>query len=308
MNGRTLVARRSGVDVRSGTGGAHGTFGELLQGALPGEVYFLVTFPITRCSRAWFRFDQDGPLRVFPSHKVKSLRLARAMLDAHGTGEGGTLVLDSDLPIGKGLSSSSADLVATARAVGSVLGLDASPTAVEGWLRPIEPTDGVMHPGIVVFEHRAVRLRAPLGVLPATVVLAVDEGGLLDTVAFNQRPKHYSDDEMSEYEVLVRTLSGAVRDGDLPVVGAVASRSAILNQRLVPKRNLDAMLRLADEIGALGVVCAHSGTMLGLLLAEGDADHQRKLAAARAACMALDGVTTLFRALTFEDTEHPHAL
>lgn len=308
MSGPTLVARRSGVDVRSGTAEANGTFGELLQGALPGGVDFLVTLPITRCSRAWFRFDPDGPLRVFPSHKLKSLRLARAMLEVHGTGTGGTLVIDCDLPIGKGLASSSADLVATARAVGGVLGLDASPEAVEGWLRPIEPTDGVMHPGIVVFEHRAVRLRTALGMLPATVVVAVDEGGLLDTVRFNQRPKHYSDDEMSEYEVLVRTLSGAVHDGDLAAVGAVATRSAVLNQRPVPKRNLDAMRRLADEIGALGVVCAHSGTMLGLLLAEQAAGHRRRLAAARAGCMALPGITTLFRALTFEETEHAHAV
>lgn len=308
MSGPTLVARRSGVDARSGTGEAYGTFGELLQGALPGGVDFLATFPITRSSRAWFRFDQDGPLRVFPSHKVKSLRLAREMLAVHGTGAGGTLVLDSDVPIGKGLASSSADLVATARAMGGVLGLDASPEAVEGWLRPIEPTDGVMHPGIVVFEHRAVRLRAALGMLPATVVVAVDEGGLLDTVTFNQRPKQYSDAQMSEYEVLVRTLSRAVRAGDLPVVGAVATRSAVLNQRLAPKRNLGAMLRLADEIGVLGVVCAHSGTMLGLLLAEGEAGHQRKLAASRAACVALPGVTTLFRALTLAETEHPDAI
>lgn len=307
MTGQTLAARRTGADVRTGTGSAHGTFGELLQGVLPGGVDFLVTLPITRRSLVRFRHDPDGPLRVFPAHKAKSLRLARAMLEAHGGGVGGTLVLDSDLPVGKGLASSSADLVATARAVARGLGLDDSPESVEAWLRPIEPTDGVMYPGIVVFEHRAVRLRTSLGTLPPTTIVAVDEGGLLDTVAFNRRPKHYSETDAAEYARLVAALGTAVRDRDLAAVGAVATRSAELNQRLAPKRNLAAMVELAGRTGALGVVCAHSGTMLGLLLDETDPGYRRTLATARAACAALPGTSAVFRTVTPEGTDYAHA-
>ncbi|WAP60624.1 GHMP family kinase ATP-binding protein [Streptomyces sp. S465] len=304
MREPALVARRPGVDLREGAGTACGTFGELLQGVLPDGVDFLVTFPITRGTRAWFRYDPDGPLNVFPSHKTKSLRLARAMFDAQGVGGGGSLVLDSGLAVGKGLASSSADLVATARAVGAVLGLDTSPAAVEGWLRPIEPTDGVMHPGIVVFEHRTVRLRASLGTLPPATVVAVDEGGHLDTVTFNQRPLHRTPAQKREYERLIGDLTMAVGRGDLARAGAIATRSAVLNQRHVPKRNLDAMIRVSDEIGALGVVCAHSGTMLGLLLDAGDPDHQHKLSAAAAACSRLPGATTVFRSFTSPGSAH----
>jgi L-threonine kinase len=307
VTGQTLAVRRTGADVRSGTATAHGTFGELLQGALPGGVDFLVTLPITRRSLVRFRHDPDGPLRVYPADRTKSLELARAMLEAHGGGAGGTLVLDSDLPVGKGLASSSADLVATARAVARGLGLDDSPPAVERWLRPIEPTDGVMYPDIVVFEHRAVRLRATLGALPQLTVVAVDEGGLVDTVAFNRRPKHYSEAETAHYAHLVAVLEAAVREGDLSAVGAVATRSARLNQRLAPKRNLAAMTGLADRLGALGVVCAHSGTMLGLLLDEAAPDYGRSLAAARTACAGLPGTTVVFRTAIPEGTEHAHA-
>lgn len=303
MTRPTLAARRSGVDVRSGFGDAFGTFGELLQGCLPGGTDFLVTFPITRCSRAWFRFDRAGPLRVFPSDRVKSLSLAKAILAGSGNSGGGVLVLDSDLPVGKGLASSSADLVATARAVGSVLGLDVSPESVERWLRPIEPTDGVMYPGIVVFEHRAVRLRSALGTLPALKVVAVDEGGQVDSVAFNQRHKHYTNPETAEYSELLQALAEAIAAMDLTAVGAIATRSAVMNQRLAPKRNLDAMLRIARDCGALGVACAHSGTMLGILLATGDADHKRKLAVVRAACSALPGSTAVFSSCTSNDRE-----
>jgi uncharacterized protein involved in propanediol utilization len=304
----TLAARRSGVDVRSDVGDAFGTFGELLQGSLPGGADFLVTFPITRCSRAWFRLDPAGPLRVFPSDKVKSRSLAEAMLAECGVAAGGILILDSNLPVGKGLASSSADLVATARAVGRVLGLDTSPEAVEKWLRAIEPTDGVMYPGIVAFEHRAVRLRSSLGTLPPLKVVAVDEGGELNTVLFNEHPKRYSDSELAEYAALLQALADAVAAADLATVGAIAARSAVLNQRFAPKQNLDAMLQIAQDAGALGVVCTHSGTMLGILLPEEEPGHRQRLAAVRAACAKLPGTTAAFRSRTSEEMENMRAV
>jgi L-threonine kinase len=291
--------RRLGVDVAAGAGRAFGTFGELLQGTLPDGVDFLVTMPIDRYATAWFRLDPNGPLLVFPSHKFKSRALARSMLG----GAGGTLVVDGDLPVGKGLASSSADLVATARAVGGALGLATDPSAVEDWLRPIEPTDGVMYAGVVAFEHRRVRLRRFLGVLPPMTVVAVDEGGQLDTVAFNLHPKPYSDGDRREYAQLLETMTHAISTTDLPAVGAVATRSAVLNQRIVPKRNLDAMIRISREAGALGVVCAHSGTMTGVLLADGVADHERRLAVVRNACAQLPGAVSVFRSFVF--TERP---
>ncbi|MDT0440128.1 MULTISPECIES: GHMP family kinase ATP-binding protein [Streptomyces] len=305
MTGPAPAARRAGVDLDEGTGAACGTFGELLQGVLPDGTAFLVTFPITFGTRAWFRLDRHGPLRVYPAHKTKSLTLARTMLDARGAGGGGSLVLDSDLLIGKGLASSSADLVATARSVGTVLGLDTSPAAVEDWLRPIEPTDGVMHPGVVVFEHRSVRLRARLGTLPPVTVVAVDEGGRLDTVSHNRRPRHVPPAVAAEYARLVDDLATAVGRADLRAVGAVTTRSAVLNQRWLPKRHLDALTGIADRVGALGVVCAHSGTMLGVLLDATAPGHDETLATARAACERLPGTLSVYRSAAA--TDHPSA-
>ncbi|MFB7908824.1 kinase [Kitasatospora sp. NPDC056076] len=299
----SFASPRPGVDLRTGSARAFGTFGELLQGALPGGQEFLVTLPVDRWARARFRLDPGGPLRVFPSHKTKTRRVAEAMLAACGRPAGGVLLLDGDLPVGKGMASSSADLVATVRAVGAAVGLDTSPAEVERWLRPIEPTDGVMHPEVVAFEHREVRLRERLGGLPAATVVAVDEGGLLDTVAFNRVPKVFSPAQRAEYAELLAELGAALRAGDLARVGAVTTRSAVLNQRLAPKRNLDAVLAIAERVGAAGVVCAHSGTLLGVLLDENDADHGPRLAAALAACSTLPGTTTTVRALTLQDME-----
>ncbi|WP_217649774.1 kinase [Saccharopolyspora flava] len=295
MTEPALAARRAGVDLNEGAAAARGTFGELLQGILPDGTDFLATFPITHGTRAWFRYDRSGPPRVYPANRTKSLRLARAMLAAGGAGGGGTLILDSDLLVGKGLASSSADLVATARAVGGVLGLDVSPSGVEDWLRPIEPTDGVMHPGVVLFDHRNVELRARLGPVPPATVVAVDEGGLVDTVAHNRRARRVTPVLAAEYARLADDLTAAIGAQDLTAVGAVATRSAVFNQRWLPKRNLEALIRIAGDLGAAGVVCTHSGTMAGLLLDATDPGHAEAIAAARAACARLPGTTSVYR-------------
>jgi L-threonine kinase len=242
---------------------------------------------------------------VFPAHKHKAARLATALLaeavGLAGAPLGGTLVLDSDIPDGKGLASSSADLVATARAVAAVLGLPGHPAAIEDQLRPIEPTDGVMYTGVVAFEHRRVRLRRALGELPALTVVGVDEGGQVDTVAFNHRPKPFAEAERCEYAALLDHCGQSIMDGDLAALGAVATRSAQLNQRLQPKRLLDPVLRICAEVGGLGVVAAHSGTMLGILLADHDSDYPARLATALRACQALpDATATVFHTLTFD--------
>ncbi len=199
--------------MTGGVDSAFGTFGELLQGVLPDGVDFLVTFPITRRARAWFRLEPSGPLRVYPTHKRRSLRVARTLLESAGHPGGGTLVIDSELPVGKGLASSSADLVATVRVVGGALGLDTSPAAIEDWLRRIEPTDGVMYPGVVAFDHRRVRLRSFLGTLPALTVVAIDEGGRVDTVAFNRLPKPFSAAEKDEWNRCCASVPRPARSG-----------------------------------------------------------------------------------------------
>ncbi|MGW8354472.1 GHMP family kinase ATP-binding protein [Streptomyces wedmorensis] len=246
---------------------AFGTFGELLQGALPDDgPDFLVTLPIARWATATFEYTsaRDG-VEVFPATKTKARRVAEAVLARYAAG-GGSLRLDGSLPEGKGLASSSADLVATARAVASALGVDLPPRVVEDVLREIEPTDGVMYPGVVAFRHRDVELLDRLGALPPMTIVGIDEGGTVDTVAFNRIPKNFTAAERDEYARLLDDVRTAVRAGDAAAIGRVATRSAHLNQRLCRKRTLDAMTALSAEIGGVGVVTAHSGSTIGLLL------------------------------------------
>ena len=105
-----------------------------------------------------------------------------------------------------------------------------------------------------------------LGAPPPMRVVALDFGGNVDTLAFNgvNRDRALNRLEAQFGEALSLVESG-IRTNNPAAVGEGATLSAIANQQLLYKPQLDAVLRLAEEVGAVGVNAAHSGTVLGML-------------------------------------------
>ncbi|MES0039745.1 hypothetical protein NKJ74_31825 [Mesorhizobium sp. M0046] len=259
-----------------------GTFGELLQGQLPvGSVprdpHFLVTMPIAVFARAHFMpISGTGSVTVYPSHKVKAKRLAEKLVVAIGA-SGGILLLQSELPEGKGLASSSADLVATARSIACCFNRRIRTSLIEKLMAEIEPSDGVMYPGVVAYQQRACGLLSFLGQMPPLAIVGIDEGGAVETVDYDQRRGEISAGHRAEYRELLDRVRIAVPRGDTATIGRIATASALLHQERTPKKYLDSMLKASEATGALGVIVTHSGTMVGILLDRMAADFPRKL-------------------------------
>jgi uncharacterized protein involved in propanediol utilization len=272
-------AREEGAST--GIGKCFGTFGELLQGVLPGqEREFLVTLPIARYSTVRFTVSSGSrEICVYPSHKEKSRRLAEKLMRIFGLDSGGLLSVQSQLPAGKGCASSSADMVATALAIQSAFGVSISRASLARVMNSIEPSDGVMYRGIVSFYHREGVLRKFLGYLPSLTLVGLDEGNQVDTVEFNRRSKPFGSARRAEYENLLLGIEEAVARGDLKSLGEISTRSAILNQDLLPKTHLDLLLDMRRRYKALGIVNAHSGTHLGLLFDPGSLNRSQSLPA-----------------------------
>lgn len=266
--GYRLPNQARGDSARTSIGRCFGTFGELLQGVLSDqEREFLVTLPIARYSTARFTASSGSrEICVYPPHKEKSRLLAEKLMHVFGLESGGSLSVQSELPAGKGCASSSADMVSTALAIQSAFGVSISQASLAQVMSSIEPSDGVMYRGIVSFYHREGVLRKFLGYLPSLTIVGLDEGGQVDTVEFNGRSKPFGQARRAEYEELLFGMERAVLRGDLGSLGEISTRSAILNQDILPKTHLDLLLDMRRRYKALGVVIAHSGTHLGLLL------------------------------------------
>lgn len=279
-----------------GVGRCSGTFGELLQGVDMNNEDFLVTFPVNRFSTVrYMPFNED--LLVYPVHKQKSRRLAEMILEHYHKPIRGIIEISSDLPEGKGLASSSADLVATARAIQSYFDLPMSNEVLECFLAKIEPTDGVMYSGITAFYHKQVKLNQILGHLPSLTVMSIDEGGEVDTVIFNQCKKKFSDHERHAYQTLLQLMIESVAAQDLLTIGSISTQSAMLNQRFIEKKTFSDLSNINREIGGLGIITAHSGTSIGILLNPSEDQYEFKLYQAHK-CMQQIGEPMIFHSLS----------
>lgn len=253
--------------IRSATASAPGSCGELAQGMLRGD-YFLVSCPIDMRSTASVELapgsgDIRAPASAPKARRAVALTLAhfcRADLDAQ-------LRLQSPLPRGKGMASSTADVAAAIAATAAALAAPMPPALIAQIALRVEPSDGIMLPGIAVFDHKRGNLARALGDPPPMRVLALDFGGGVDTLAFNRvnRDRALKRLQPAFAEALALIKRG-IRSRSPAEVGAGATLSALANQPLLYKPQLDPALRLSREVNGLGVNAAHSGAALGILL------------------------------------------
>ncbi|MBI4320797.1 MAG: GHMP kinase [Chloroflexi bacterium] len=217
-----------------------------------------MTVEITRRTDHW----------EFPAESPKAAAAVRAGLAYLGRENfGGVLTIESGLPRGKGMASSTADVVGAIHAVCAALGQIISPEEVARLALGIEPTDGSAFPDIALFDHRSGRIYENLGACPPIDIVVLDFGGEVDTVAFNQcdRSELLRELEPEAAEAL-RLVRRGLTIGDVRAIGRGATLSAKANQNVLHKPQLDAVIAVADEIDALGVNVGHSGTVVGVLL------------------------------------------
>lgn len=278
MKNDQLILEKVNEVTKKGTGKAFGTFGEMLQGILPDNLNFLVTLPIGRYSLCHFYPQpEQTDLHIKPAHKKKSLQLAKDILLSYGLPLGGQVEIRSELREGKGLASSTADMIATARAIEDSFKLKIPVNELESMIRKIEPSDGIMYQGVVSYFHREVKLKERIGCCPPLSILAIDEGGVIDTVTFNLEPKPFTDLNKNEYQTLLDELTLAIKTGNVRRLGDVTTRSAELNQLLHPKKTLEKMKTINKAIGGSGIVTAHSGTYIGIIISRDDPEYHAKI-------------------------------
>lgn len=250
---------------------APGTCGELVQGALDGQD-FLVNCPIDLYSFATVKTHPEPGLHISSPGKFSKIRDTLLLAsEQHGLQLAHQLNVFSDIPRGKGMASSSADITAAFTAVNEHCGVAMAPECFSTVVTEIEPSDCVNFPGIAHLNHLTGHLFESLPVPRGLKVLIVDCGGNVDTITFNrvQARQIYKTHEAYLRDT-VFTLKKGLHTGDLEAVAFAATCSAKLNQQIMFKPQFDKLLELALSSGALGVNCAHSGTVLGVLYREDD--------------------------------------
>lgn len=255
-----------------GVGAGIGTCGELVQGVTSAGEHFTVSCPIERSAAVEVMARPAERTRVvgLAPYQSKMVLAARRTLEVL---EVGSHHLDvrhrSDLDIGKGMGSSTADITAVARGVGAAFGRVMSPEQLAGIATSIEPSDGSMYPGIVAMARASGRVVRPLDWTPRFVIVMVVPPETYDTgtAVLHDRGRH-----ADEYEDILDSLELAAHARRGQPFADAAARSAELNQSYLPNPHYPRLRAMQRSLRADGVVVGHTGTVAGLLFLSGERD------------------------------------
>jgi L-threonine kinase len=280
-----------------------GSCGELVQGVVDG-VDFHITCPVEIFSSATVSETKSGALQVkrdqCAGHTDKVVRAIDEIVEryaientsGHGiarhtksgdlcfsgdySSEGLLIELINALPVGKGMASSTADIGSAVAALARYMNIDLRAADVAEIALKIEPTDGVLFDGIVLFDHVAGERFESIGSAPLLEIIVLEPPDGIDTVAFNRRKtrnKSVSERLAGANEAIIKETIEMVREGlstfNHAAIGQAATLSARMNQTLLFKPELDDIIEMSQRRGALGVNVAHSGSVFGIILEAG---------------------------------------
>ncbi|MEV8062266.1 hypothetical protein AB0P37_39100 [Streptomyces antimycoticus] len=251
------------------SGVCQGTLGELYQGPLrhgPEPDIALVSFPVDHHS--WVHFthgvDPQGP----PPLGEKSVAAVRLFLERFALElPPGRWSAHSDLRVGVGMASSTADIVAALRCLFHIFSLPYDADVVTGILSSIERADSVFLEEFALYlsaRHRVVRR---LGTAIGFHTAYITEPGTVDTAAVTPLLLRHYRRRAQEYERCLTDLLKGFSASDPAAVARAATASAVLSQEVLPKRTFEAAFAHREQFGADGVFVAHTGSLVGYLFA-----------------------------------------
>jgi|SRR6185295_11694128 len=264
---------------RRGVGLCPLVLGECVQGRFGAGSHFLITAPINLYSHAEFVADLSlGHVTVEPSHCVKSWRAVNQYLESQDLPVSGSLRVLTGEQHSLGFGTSTADITASLRAAAAAWNRTVTPEAVSRIAAAMEPTDGSMYPGSVAYAHREGRLLEILGPLPRFRALVAVCGDRVDTVAFDARRAHfqYSADAERKLRTAWRMVREAIRCADIGLMAEAGTISAEVNEVLLPKPMFNEIRQNVQPLGAEGLLVAHSGSLVGLILDPDKPDYEQR--------------------------------
>ena len=247
-----------------------GKIGEWLQGAdKSGDpiVYPLATTSSPFRTVAWIAPAASLSIAVRPQSPGSKWKTELAVHEmAVGCGFasecGYRITIWDSPPRAKGLGSSSIDIASALLAIKHYRNLDVSDAALFQIMCRVERSDFLFSPELIVATNPVSGSFSFAGRVPPCVVLAWDtaprERVHTDAVRHLDLVRRRFAQEYEELRSLIET-------GNLEAMFHASTRSAEINDLLLPKPGFSKAHGLVRDFQTLGLVAAHTGTYLGLL-------------------------------------------
>lgn len=279
--------------TRSGRGYGAGSCGELAQGFTSDGDAFQVSLPIDvgAVVEVAIRDADITEIVGIPPTMTKARSAIESTLAALGASPKRVEVRHhTRLPTGKGMGSSTADIVAAARATADALGDRFAPDDLARLAGSIEPSDGAMYERTAIVRRQGPALRTlPWAPTFTTLVLVPPATRSTDTAEVGGLRV-----AARSYDTILAQLDRAARRRDRRPFVAAAATSGRLHHDIAGNEWVPHLDAVATAVGAWGWNIAHTGTVAGLWF---DAT-SRGRSAARAAARRLAAWRPDMRTLT----------
>ncbi|WP_353646847.1 hypothetical protein [Mesorhizobium sp. WSM2239] len=196
------------------------------------------------------------------------------------------------------MGSSTADVLASVLAVLDCLGIEAASDKIMQIAVSAETAcdSTLFKQQAVLFAHRdGVVMEAFCKPLPAIDIISIDTTPYVTVNTLEFEPARYDRPEIETFRPLRSLLRTAIRNSDVRLLGRVATASARINERFLPKPRLKEIETIGARFGAIGTQVAHSGTVVGLMFDAMDQKTPENIQRAASDLTRIDFEPTIFR-------------
>ncbi|NYE56651.1 GHMP family kinase ATP-binding protein [Carboxydothermus ferrireducens] len=239
-----------------------GTAGELVQGSIGGKD-FLLTAPVNIGNTVEIALNEKLDI---PEDRPKIKRLVEIFYSKFSIKHKFTIKVTRNLPEGRGMGSSTADLAGSLAGMLKLSGIRINRGEFLKILTQVEPTDGSFLPGISLVDHRRGSFWYRIAAAKNYKIFWIDTGKAVDTIAFNRREDLKELNRLKEPKVrqALKMVFWGLKTDNPYLFGWGVTVDAFAHQLILPKEELFWVYRVGKELGAVGVNVAHSGSGIGL--------------------------------------------
>ena len=187
-----------------------------------------------------------------------------------------SLDLKSNIPIGKGMASSTADIGATIKATLSILNKKLNDEEISLIASEIEPTDSIILYKNSIFNPINGSVKKYLSSFNNGRVIILEPKEILETKIIRSNP-NYLNIKLENKSIIKKSfnlLEKGLENNDLKLIGEACTLSSLANENIHKKPYLNEIIEISESMNAYGVNIAHSGTVIGILI-DKNMDYER---------------------------------
>lgn len=258
--------------MKIGLGSCPSTCGELVQGYM-GENECISSYCIDLYSNAKI-VEKRNRKKSNRFNKTKSMKAVELVFDYFGIPKlellDISLFIKSNIPVGKGMASSTADIGASVMAALDYLDKDLSEDEISKLVAKIEPTDSIFYKKICVFDPIKGKKIEELGALPYDEVLILEPYRRINTVKIRQKSDYYTNliENKSFTTNSFNLLAEGIRNKDIKKVRRACENSALANEKIKTTPYLREIIKISKKYNAGFVNISHTGTVVGILVSD----------------------------------------